>query len=166
MIRTMSVAEQTLRAPAAHRAAAGLASPVIGYFVARLVLHWTSFPAPITYAVCLAISLALAWRAWSARVVVGEDDLTIVNTLASTSIARAQIRHITGAGRIESRSDDGRPASRLPAEALRHPWWTLRTGRRQYTLNREQLRSWLRVPPARRSIVGRETPGTPDVPTS
>ncbi|MDN5790809.1 MAG: hypothetical protein L0H25_08075 [Micrococcales bacterium] len=155
----MSVAEQAVRAPAVHRAVAGLASPVIGYFVARLILHWTTLPAPVTYAVCLATSLALAWRAWSARVVLGEDDLTIVNTLASTSIARAQVRRITDAGRIEPRSDNGRPASRLLVEALRPPWWTLRTGRHQYSLNREQIRSWLRVPPARRSVGRDKAPG-------
>ncbi len=162
MIGRMSLAEQTVRAPAAHRAIAAAASPVIGYFVARLILHWTSLSAPIVYAVCLAIAFVLAWRAWSARVVLDEQDLTVVNTLASMSCAHSQVRRITDAGRIETRSGEGGRGARIPAEALRQPWWTFGAGRRAYDLNREQIRSWLRVPPTQRTAGTGRAEATPE----
>ena len=152
--------DHTLRAPAGHRAVAAITSPVLGYFVARLVLHWTGLPARLTYAGCLAIALVLAWRAWSARVDLGPDRLRIVNTLASTSLPRARVRRVNDRGRVESHNPGSR-ALRLPAEALRRLWWVLGAAR-DYELNRERVRSWLRVlPPADRNARGGFTPDAP-----
>ncbi|GAA3699356.1 hypothetical protein GCM10022399_14770 [Terrabacter ginsenosidimutans] len=134
-----------LRAPAAHRAVAGLTCPLVGYFVARLLVRLVpSLPAAITYAVCLAVALALGWRAWSARIELGARSLRVHNTLATTTVDRRDVRRVSSSGRLEwRRSTSGRPV-RLPSEALRGAWWTLGTGRSAYALNRERLESWAR----------------------
>jgi hypothetical protein len=134
-----------LRAPAAHRAVAGLTCPLVGYFVARLLVRLVpSLPAAITYAVCLAVALALGWRAWSARIELGTRSLRVHNTLATTTVDRRDVRRVSSSGRLEwRRSTSGRPV-RLPSEALRGAWWTLGTGRSAYALNRERLESWAR----------------------
>ncbi|KJK13234.1 hypothetical protein UB45_04560 [Terrabacter sp. 28] len=134
-----------LRAPAAHRAVSALACPVLGFFVARLVLRLLpGIPAPVAYAVCLAVAVALGWRAWSARIDLGTTSLRVHNTLASTTVRRIDVRRVSSGGRLEWSRDDGRPV-RLPSEALRGAWWTLGTGRAAYALNRERLESWARL---------------------
>ena len=134
-----------LRAPAGHRAVSALACPVIGYFVARLAVRLApSTPTAVTYAVCLALAVALGWRAWSARVDLGTSSLRVHNTLATTRLARRDVRRVSASGRIEWRRDDGRPV-RLPSEALRGAWWTFGTGRAAYAFNRERLKSWTRL---------------------
>ncbi len=134
-----------LRAPAAHRAVAALACPVIGYFVARLLVRLVpALPATITYAVCLALALALGWRAWSARIDLGTKSLRVHNTLITTTIDRRDVRRVSSSGRLEWRRGQGRPV-RLPSEALRGPWWTLGTGRSAYAFNRQRLESWTRL---------------------
>lgn len=155
----MEPAEHPLRAPAGHRAAAALACPVVGYFVARLVLHWTNLPAALTYAGCLLIALVLAWRAWSTRLVIGADALQIVNTLATTSVARSEVRRITDTGRVVSVSRGSR-AVRLPVEALHQPWWAPGAGR-DYELNRNRVRGWLRSPSVDRGATGGFVPDVP-----
>jgi hypothetical protein len=134
-----------LRAPAAHRAVAGLTCPLVGYFVARLLVRLVpSLPAAIPYAVCLAVALALGWRAWSARIELGTRSLRVHNTLATTTVDRRDVRRVSSSGRLEwRRSTSGRPV-RLPSEALRGAWWPLGTGRSAYALNRERLESWAR----------------------
>ncbi len=131
-----------LRAPAAHRAVAAVASPVIGYFVARLVLHFVSLPEALAYAVCLALAAWLGWRAWSARVVLEEHSAKVHNALASKTVHRHDIRRVDDRGRIVWHSGAPRPV-RLPAEALRRPWWTLGLGESRYAGNRERVRRWL-----------------------
>ncbi|WP_256792574.1 hypothetical protein [Terrabacter sp. Ter38] len=134
-----------LRAPAAHRAVAALACPVIGYFVARLLVRLVpSLPATIAYAVCVALALALGWRAWSARIDLGTKSLRVHNTLATTTIDRRHVRRVTSRGRLEWRRGQGRPV-RLPSEALRGAWWTVGTGRSAYAFNRQRLESWIRL---------------------
>jgi len=134
-----------LRAPAGHRAVATLACPAIGYFVARLLVRLVpSLPAPMTYAVCVALALALAWRAWSARIDLGTKHLRVHNTLMTTTIDRRDVRRVSSGGRLEWRRGRGRPV-RLPSEALRGGWWTLGTGRSAYAFNRQRLESWIRL---------------------
>jgi len=134
-----------LRAPAAHRVVAALACPVIGYFVARLLVRLVpALPATITYAVCLALALALGWRAWSARIDLGTKSLRVHNTLMTTTIDRRDVRRVSSSGRLEWRRGQGRPV-RLPSEALRGAWWTLGTGRSAYAFNRQRLESWTRL---------------------
>lgn len=134
-----------LRAPAAHRAVSALASPVIGYFVARLVLHFLGgVPSAAVYAVCVALALALGWRAWSARIELGTTSLRVHNTLASTTVERRDVRRVSSGGRLEWNRGGRRPV-RLPSEALRGAWWTLGTGRAAYALNRQRLESWARL---------------------
>ena len=140
--------DDTLRAPAAHRAAAAAADPVIAYLVARLLLRlFPSLPTWPTYAVCLVIGLVLAWRAWTARIDLGTRAMHVHNTLATTRVDRRGVKRIAESGRVEWRPDAERRAMRLPAEALHGPWWTLRTGRTAYALNRERARGWLRTMP-------------------
>ncbi len=131
-----------LRAPAAHRAVAAAASPVLGYFVARLALRLTTLPEIVTYAVCVALGVWLGWRAWSARVVLGEHTAQVHNALLSKTIHRHDIRRVDDRGRIEWHSGAPRPV-RLPAEALRRPWWTLGLGEARYADNRDEVRRWL-----------------------
>jgi hypothetical protein len=134
-----------LRAPAVHRAVAALACPVVGYFVARLLVRLApSLPAPTTYAVCLALAFGLGWRAWSARIDLGRKSLRVHNTLATTTIDRRDVRRVSSSGRLEWRRGQGRPV-RLPSEALRGPWWTFGTGRAAYAFNRQRLESWTRL---------------------
>jgi hypothetical protein len=141
----MSTGGTTLRAPAGHRAAAAIASPFIGYFVARLVLRLLpGSPTAAVYAVCPAVAVGLGWRAWSARVELGHSSLRVHNTLASTTIARRDVRRVSSGGRLEWARGDGRPV-RLPCEALRGAWWTLGTGRAAYAFNRDRLESWARL---------------------
>ena len=134
-----------LRAPAAHRAVAGLTCPLVGYFVARLLVRLVpSLPPAMTYAVCLGVALALGWRAWSARIELGTRSLRVHNTLATTTVDRRDVLRVSSSGRLEWRRGSGRPV-RLPSEALRGAWWTLGTGRSTYALNRERLESWARL---------------------
>ncbi len=140
----MDVAVRTVRAPAAHRAAAAVASPVIGYFVARLVLHATPIPPSIVYGVCLATALYLAYRAWHARIELRPESARVHNTIASTQMHRHDIRRIRDDGRTEWHAGPTR-STRLPSESLRCPWWAFGQGAAAYGLNREHLRSWHRV---------------------
>jgi len=134
-----------LRAPAAHRAVSALACPVIGYFVAQLLLHFfPAVPSMAAYALCVALTVALGWRAWSARIDLGTSSLRVHNTLASTTVDRRDVRRVSAGGRVEWGRGDDRPV-RLPSEALRGPWWTLGTGRAAYALNRERVESWARL---------------------
>ena len=140
----MSPAERTVRAPAAHRAISTTASPLLGFLIARLVLHFTPAPAALTYAVCLALGLLLAVRAWRVRLDRSDAGLRVHNTLASTTVPPGAVRRVTDQGRVEWRRGDHR-ALRLPAEALHGPWWTFGSAADTYALNREQVRSWLRA---------------------
>jgi hypothetical protein len=134
-----------LRAPVAHRAVAALACPVIGYFVARLLVRLLpSLPATMTYAVCVALALTLGWRAWAARIDLGTRRLRVHNTLMTTTIDRRDVRRVSSSGRLEWRRGEDRPV-RLPSEALRGAWWTLGTGRSAYAFNRQRLESWTRL---------------------
>lgn len=143
--RHESTGGSRLSAPTAHRAVAGLTSPVVGFFVARLLVRLVpSLPTAMTYAVCLAVGLTLGWRAWSARIDLGTRSLRVHNTLATTTVDRRDVRRVSAGGRLEWRRGVGRPV-RLPSEALRGAWWTLGTGRTAYALNRERLESWARL---------------------
>ncbi|GAA5024223.1 hypothetical protein GCM10023258_16120 [Terrabacter aeriphilus] len=145
----------TLRAPTVHRALAALACPVLGYFVARLLVRFVpALPAAVPYAVCLAAALLLGWRAWSARVVLGEADLRVHNTLATTTIERPAVRRVSSTGRVEWLRGDRRPV-RVPSEALSAPWWTFGASGSAYAHNRERVESWTR----------RSTPRRPAEPT-
>jgi hypothetical protein len=145
--RHESGADDTLRAPAAHRAIAALANPVVAYLVGRLVLRLVpALPALPTYAVCLLVGVAVGWRAWTARIDLGTRSMLVHNTLATTRVERRNVKRIAESGRVEWRPGTER-AMRLPAEALHGPWWTLGTGRTAYALNREKARSWLRTMP-------------------
>ncbi len=144
-----------VRAPAALRAVAALASPVIGYFVARLLLRVAPLPETVTYAVCLAVGVVLGWRAWSARVVLDEHAASVHNALVTRTVHRHDIRRVDDRGRIEWHSGAPRPV-RLPAEALRRPWWTLGVGESRYAGNREQVRRWLALERAPRDDPPRE----------
>jgi hypothetical protein len=140
-------AEGTLRAPAVHRGIAAVANPVVAYFVARLALRLLpALPTLPTYAVCLLLGIAVGWRAWTARIDLGTRTMRVHNTLATTRVERRNVKRIAESGRVEWRPGTER-AMRLPAEALRGPWWTLGTGRTAYALNREQARSGLRTMP-------------------
>ena len=102
--RQEGTGDSRLRAPAAHRAVAALACPVVGYFVARLLVRLVpSLPAPITYAVCLALAVALGWRAWSARIDLGTKSLRVHNTLVTTTVDRRDVRRVSSSGRLEWR---------------------------------------------------------------
>ena len=145
--RHESTGRSRLRAPAGHRAIAALACPVVGYFVARLLLRFVpALPATVTYAVCLAVALVLGWRAWSARIDLGTKTLKLHNTLLTRTIERQDVKRVSDKGRIEWLAGERR-AVRLPSEALHGPWWTLGTGRESYALNRERLASWQRTSP-------------------
>jgi hypothetical protein len=136
-----------LRAPAFHRAIAALACPVVGYFVARLLVRFVpALPSRVTYAVCLGVALLLAVRAWSARIDLGTKTLKLRNTLVTRTIERQDIKRVSDRGRIEWLAGQRRPV-RLPSEALHGPWWTFGTGRHAYALNRERLASWQRTSP-------------------
>jgi hypothetical protein len=140
-------ADDTLRAPAVHRAVAAVTNPVVAYLVARLVLRIVpALPTLLTYAVCILLGVAVGWRAWTARIHLGTRTMLVHNTLATTRVERRNVKRIAESGRVEWRPGTER-AMRLPAEALRGPWWTLGTGRTAYALNREQARSWLRTMP-------------------
>lgn len=134
-----------LRAPAALRAVTALANPVIGYFVARLLLRFTAVPDAIAYAACVATGLWLAWRAWSVRVVLDDQAAHVHNAIATKTVHRHDIRRVDDRGRIHWHSGAPRTV-RLPAEALRRPWWTLGLGERRYAANRERVRQWLTPP--------------------
>ena len=139
--------DDTLRAPAVHRAVAACANPVIAYLVARLLLRVVpALPTVPTYAVCLLLGLVVGWRAWTARIDLHTGSMLVHNTLATTRVERRGVKRIAESGRVEWRPGTER-AMRLPAEALHGPWWTLGTGRTAYALNREQARSWLRTMP-------------------
>jgi hypothetical protein len=140
----MRHADRTLRAPAAHRAVAAVASPVIGYFVARLLLRLADLPPAAVYGACLALAGLLGYRAWAARLELHEDSLRVHNTLLSQSVARADIRRVNEAGAIEWHASTGR-STRAPVEGLHRPWWTLGAGEATYRTNREEVRSWLRA---------------------
>lgn len=137
-------ADRTVRAPGVHRAIAALANPVLGFFVAQLLVRVTSLPATITYAVCVGAGLVLGFRAWYSRVVLVGDRLRVHNTLASTKVPVAAVRRIADTGRIEWTTRDRRRL-RLPSESLRAPWWAFGSGGRHYALNREKVRSWIRT---------------------
>ncbi|GAA6524666.1 hypothetical protein [Intrasporangium sp. DVR] len=142
----MRYANRTLRAPAVHRAVAALASPVIGYFVARLLLELLTLPERPVYAVCLVVAVLLGYRAWAARIELEDESMRIHNTLVSSTIGRSDVRRVPESGRIEWHHGRTRP-TRSPAESLRAPWWTLGTASRTYARNREELRSWVRTAP-------------------
>lgn len=144
MIRAMNPATSVVRAPAAHRALAAASSVVVGYFVARLFLRLTPVAPEIAYGVCLAVAVYLAFRAWRARIDLTPETARVHNTLASARVHRHDIRRVRDDGSIEWHQGAAR-ATRLPAEALRCPWWTFGHGSYDYELNRERLRSWHRV---------------------
>ncbi|ADU48898.1 hypothetical protein Intca_2391 [Intrasporangium calvum DSM 43043] len=144
MIGPMRQPNRTLRAPSPHRAVAALASPVIGYFVARLLLELFVLPELPVYVACLAVAVVLGYRAWTARIDLRDDSLRVHNTLVSTTVAREHVRRVAENGRIEWQAGRSR-ATRSPAETLRAPWWTVRTGASTYARNREELRSWVRT---------------------
>lgn len=145
MIERMRHETRTVRAPAAHRAVAALVSPVVGYFVARLVIRLTGLPEVPAYAVCLALALVLAVRTWQARVDLAGTDLRIHNTLVSSTMPCAKVHRVVESGRIEWRGRRPNQFNRAPAEALHRPWWTLGSGSATYARNREEVRSWLRA---------------------
>lgn len=144
MIGRMRHADRTLRGPAAHRVVAAVASPVIGYFVARLVLRLADLPPAAVYGLCVAVGVLLGYRAWSARVELTDDTIRVHNTLLTQSVARTDIRRVNEVGAIEWHASAGR-STRAPVEVLHRPWWALGSGERTYRTNREELRSWLRA---------------------
>ncbi|EWT05380.1 hypothetical protein N864_17035 [Intrasporangium chromatireducens Q5-1] len=144
MIGAMTPGPSVVRAPAPHRAVAAVGSVVVGYFVARLLLHVTALPPEVAYGVCLAIALYLAYRAWQARIDLTPETARVHNTLATTKVHRHDIRRVREDGSIEWHQGAAR-ATRLPSEALRCPWWAFGQGARDYRHNRERLRSWHRV---------------------
>lgn len=146
MIGDMS-ARQALRAPVLHRAAAAIASPVVAYFVARLLLRLTGLPSGATYAVCLAVGVLIGYRAVSTRVELAPDVIRVHNSLATSTISRATVRRVSDRGRIESRDARSPRSTHLPADALHQPWWAFGNGNATYAVNREQVRSWIRVGP-------------------
>ena len=136
MIGRMRHGPRTLRAPAGHRVVAALASPVVGYFVARLVLELASLPEVPVYAVCLTVAAALAYRAWTARIDLRDNDaMRVHNTLVSQSISRHDVHRVTDRGRIEWRRGRDRPMRSL-SETLRSPWWAFGTAATTYARNR------------------------------
>lgn len=148
MIGAMS-APQALRAPVLHRVVAATACPVVAYFVARLLLRLTGLPSGVTYAVCLALGVLVGYRALATRVELVPDAIRVHNSLASSTISRATVRRVTDSGRIECRDSRSPRTSHLPADALHQPWWAVGSGSATYAVNREQVRSWIRVLPAR-----------------
>ncbi|MGW5238869.1 hypothetical protein ACWEOW_08050 [Monashia sp. NPDC004114] len=145
--RHESTGRSRLRAPALHRAIAALACPVVGYFVARLLLRYVhTLPVTPTYAVCLGVALVLAVRAWRARIDLGTKTLKVHNTLITRRLERQDVKRVSDTGRIEWLAGQRRPM-RLPSEALHGPWWTFGTGRASYASNRARLASWQRTSP-------------------
>jgi hypothetical protein len=145
MIGRMRHGPRTLRAPAGHRVVAALASPVVGYFVARLVLELVNLPEGVVYAVCLTVAAVLGYRAWTARIDLRNNEaMRVHNTLVSQSISRDNVHRITERGRIEWRRRGDRPTRSL-SETLRPPWWAFGTAATTYARNREELRSWVRT---------------------
>jgi hypothetical protein len=144
MIGPMRHANRTLRAPAVHRAVAALVSPVVGYFVARLLLELVDLPELPVYAVCLVVAVLLGYRAWAARIDLSDDAMRVHNTLVTQKIGRESVHRVAETGRIEWHTGRNRP-TRSPAESLRAPWWTLGTAATTYARNREELRSWVRT---------------------
>lgn len=149
MIGPMSAmrhADRTLRAPAGHRAIAALASPVVGYFVARLVLVLSTLPELPVYTACLTLATLLGLRTWTARIHLGDTSMRVHNSLVTVTIPRDSVRRVTETGRVEwyQRRRNQRP-SRSLAESLRAPWWTLGIARTTYARNQEEVRSWVRT---------------------
>ncbi len=144
MIGAMNPDASVVRAPVVHRAVAAVASVVVGYFVARLVIRLTPLAPEIAYGVCLALALYVAFRAWRARIDLTPETARVHNTLASARVHRHDIRRVRDDGRIEWHQGAAR-ATRLPSEALRCPWWAFGQGSHSYQLNRERMRSWHRV---------------------
>ncbi|MDN5768653.1 MAG: hypothetical protein L0H96_08810 [Humibacillus sp.] len=142
-------APQSLRAPFAHRATGAVACLVVAYFVARLLLRLTGLPSGLTYAVCLALGVLIGYRAWSNRLELGPDAIRVHNSLVSSTVSRETVRRVTDRGRIESREAGSRRTTHLPADALHQPWWAFGAGNATYALNREHVRSWVRVGPVR-----------------
>lgn len=142
----MGPAHRTLRAPAGHRAVAALASPVVGYFVARLLLVLAAWPEAPVYAVSLAVAALLGYRTWTARIDLRDRAMRVHNTLVSLTIPLDSVRRVTETGRVEwhPRRGNQRPTRSL-AETLRSPWWTLGTARTTYARNQEEVRSWVRA---------------------
>ncbi len=148
MIGAMS-APQALRAPVLHRVVAAAVCPVVAYFVARLLLRLTGLPSGATYAVCLAVGVFIGYRAVATRVELAPDAIRVHNSLASSTISRATVRRVSDRGRIESRDARSPRTTHVPADALHQPWWSFGTGNATYAVNREQVRSWIRVGPVR-----------------
>ena len=145
MIGRMRHGPRTLRAPAGHRVVAALASPVVGYFVARLILELVDLSEVPVYAVCLSVAAALGFRAWTARIDLRNNEaMRVHNTLVSQSISRDDVHRITERGRIEWRRSGNRAARSL-SETLRSPWWAFGTAATTYARNREEVRSWVRT---------------------
>jgi hypothetical protein len=145
MIGRMRHGPRTLRAPVGHRVVAAVASPLVGYFVARLILELVNLPELPVYAVCLAVAAALGYRAWTARIDLSSDDaMRVHNTLVSQSISPDSVHRVTDSGRIEWRRGRDRPTRSL-SETLRPPWWAFGTAATTYARNREELRSWVRT---------------------
>ncbi|WP_254666424.1 hypothetical protein [Humibacillus sp. DSM 29435] len=142
-------APQALRAPVPHRVVAATACPVVAYFVARLLLRLTGLPSGVTYAVCLAVGVLVGYRALATRVELAPDAIRVHNSLASSTISRATVRRVNDSGRIECRDAGSPRTSHLPADALHQPWWAFGSGKATYAVNQEQVRSWIRVAPAR-----------------
>ncbi|MDN5796022.1 MAG: hypothetical protein L0H79_09770 [Intrasporangium sp.] len=140
----MDPAVAVVRAPAGHRAVAAVASIVVGYFVARLILRVTPLAPELTYGVCLAVAVYVAYRAWQARIELTPETARVHNTLATSAMPRHDLSGVRDDGRIEWHAGATRPV-RLPSEALRCPWWTFGHGASSYGLNRERIRSWHRV---------------------
>ncbi|MEO6999671.1 MAG: hypothetical protein ABI112_16455 [Terracoccus sp.] len=138
-------APQALRAPIPHRAMTAIACPVLAYFVARLLLRLSGLPAGATYALCLAVGVLIGYRAWSTRLELQPDAIRVHNSLASATIKRETVRRVNDRGRIEARDAGSPRTAHLPADALHQPWWAFGTGDATYAVNREQVRSWIRL---------------------
>ncbi len=145
MIGRMRHAPRILRAPAGHRVIAALASPLVGYLIARLILELVTLPELPVYGACLTVAAVLGVRAWAARIDLSRNDaLRVYNTLVSQSISRSSVHRVTDNGRIEWRRGGDRPTRSL-SETLRPPWWAFGTAATTYARNREELRSWVRT---------------------
>lgn len=143
MIGAMRHANETVQGPAGHRAVAALASLVVAYLIARLAIR-LGVPETTAYAVCLVAGLVVAYRSWRVRVELQDERLRVHNTLASSTVPRADIRRVNERGAIEWHASTGR-STRAPVEALHRPTWSFGSGEATYLANRETVRTWLRA---------------------
>ena len=92
---------------------------------------------------CLAVAVALGWRAWSARIELGTKSLRVHNTLATTTVDRREVRRVSSAAASSGAAGVTSGAAAVGGAA--RGVVDLRDGRTAYALNRERLESWTRL---------------------